>query len=368
MDETGGYANDSSNKGCENVYTCVMASCIVTLSSVLAIVGNSLNIIVLTTRKFLTKPHAYFLISLAVADLLTGMVDSFSVYSSITYTWPYGEPFCLLTNYVREALLEISLLMILCLNLERYIAISYPFRSKIWLTKNRSKAFIFLCWFVTFAFKIYLFFDVVYIVEYDKDIYACTPEYDNYKGFAIFSSVAIEVPALIILTITSVKLIVALKRLNSRKHREMFHGSLQRRYSTNSRNLRKNLHGFKVLVVIATVSYISLLPSLSLRLLYISDNDEEEGAALNLSWALEFSFFWLASCGSFANVFVYYFMDRNFSRCLRDMLQELKRALKRKRTTVLSRGCPLKENGSPTNQPLSVISDNRLNSQACTNV
>ncbi|KAJ8019666.1 Tachykinin-like peptides receptor 86C [Holothuria leucospilota] len=362
MDGSQDYDNNTSSRECFNGYGCAIASCIVTLFSALAIVGNSFNIIVLTTGKFLTKPHVYFLISLAIADLLTGVINLFSIYPSIAHIWPYGEAFCILTHYVREALLEISLLMILCLNLERYIAISYPFRSKIWVTRKRSKILIFLCWFVTFVLKIYLLFDVVFIVEYDDDVYACTAEYDNHKGIAITSSAMMEIPGLLILSITSVKLMMTLNGIDSKRRRRMLadQSSFRRRNSTKSRNLRKKLHGFKVLVVIATVSYITLLPSFTLDIIYIIREDEDEATAM--FWALEFAFFWLASCGSFANVFVYFFMDRHFSKCLREMVQKSKKASQR-RPAVLSPYGSSEEDSLAMNGNLSVISDNCLNSQ-----
>ncbi|KAJ8019667.1 hypothetical protein HOLleu_41340 [Holothuria leucospilota] len=126
---------------------------------------------------------------------------------------------------------------------------------------------IFLCWFVKLVLKIYLF-GVVFIVEYDDDVYACTAEYDNYKGIAITSSAMMEIPGLLILTIISVKLMLTLTWIHSSRRREMLgiQTPPRRRHLTDSRNLRRRLHGYKVLVVVATVSYITM-PSLTLHVI-----------------------------------------------------------------------------------------------------
>ncbi|XP_071822185.1 probable G-protein coupled receptor 21 [Apostichopus japonicus] len=301
---------------CAGVW-CSVASVVICIIASLAIFGNILNIFVLTSGKFLSKPHVYFLTSLAFSDLIIGVINLFAIYPSIEHDWPFSHLLCKLTNYVREVVLEVSILMMLCLNIERYIVISYPIRHRIWLSRKRCKMIIVVCWVLTLAGKIVLFFDDVFITEYNDDVYVCVTKYERNQKMAFFSVLVVEIPVLVILTLSSVKLMVTLHLANQRRSTMLAHRSTKQRKTSTSFKLKGDMKSYKMLIVIATITFVTLIPSLSLRIIYILKGCET--VRDRFSWALEFSFFWLASFGSFANVFVFSYMDKNFFKCLKKL-------------------------------------------------
>lgn len=297
--------------------SCLVATIVICITTALAISGNVLNIILLTSGKFLSKPHVYFLTSLALSDLITGVINAFSIYPSIEHDWPFSQTACNSLNYVRETVLEVSVLMILCLTVERYLVICYPIRHRIWLSRRRCKVIIVVCWVSTMAAKFHLLFDALFTTSYNDDVYVCVTKYDKHRNIAFLSPIVMELPVLAIVTLTSIKVMVTLHLANRRRSNMSVTSRTptgQRRTSTGF-ILQQNMKTFKMIIVIAAITFVTLIPSFSLRIIYILKGCET--VRDRFPWVLEFSFFWLASFGSFSNFFVFSFMDRNFFTCLR---------------------------------------------------
>lgn len=71
----------------------------------------------------------YYLLSLAVADLLCGLfVVPLSVYPAITGRWMFGDLMCRLAGYVEVTLWSVSVYTFMWISVDRYLAVRKPLR------------------------------------------------------------------------------------------------------------------------------------------------------------------------------------------------------------------------------------------------
>lgn len=71
----------------------------------------------------------YYLLSLAVADLLCGLfVVPLSVYPAITGRWMFGDLMCRLVGYVEVTLWSVSVYTFMWISVDRYLAVRKPLR------------------------------------------------------------------------------------------------------------------------------------------------------------------------------------------------------------------------------------------------
>ena len=114
--------------------------------SILTVLGNSLVIYLIISRKRLHKTVNWFLLSLAVADLCVGLVhfptmacNSASLCSKC------------ITTAVRWLFLSLSMTNLCALTVDRYIAIVTPLKCAIFKTKRRHFFLITAAWILPFV-------------------------------------------------------------------------------------------------------------------------------------------------------------------------------------------------------------------------
>lgn len=93
--------------------------------AVLAVVGNSLVIYVFKKERRLRRRTNYYIVSLAAADLLVGLLGiPFAVLSSVGR--PYNLHACLFTVSLLIVLCTISIFCLVAVSVDRYWAILHP--------------------------------------------------------------------------------------------------------------------------------------------------------------------------------------------------------------------------------------------------
>ena len=132
--------NSSNNFSCQNyqreldllvsstpiVYYSVLT--ILLLIEVLILFGNSLVVLAVLTSKSLRTVTNYFIVSLAIADLLVAIfVLPLSIYLVATrHIWRFGVLICELWVSFDVMLCTASILNLCCISLDRYLAITRP--------------------------------------------------------------------------------------------------------------------------------------------------------------------------------------------------------------------------------------------------
>ncbi|OCT78481.1 neuromedin-U receptor 1 [Xenopus laevis] len=114
-------------------------------------VGNILTCIVILKHKIMRTPTNYYLLSLAISDLLVlllGMpLELYELWSN--YPFVLGEGGCSFKTLLFETVCFASILNVTALSVERYIAVVHPLRAKYVVTRNHAKRVIFTVWVIS---------------------------------------------------------------------------------------------------------------------------------------------------------------------------------------------------------------------------
>uniref|UniRef100_A0A8C8SPP9 Motilin receptor n=1 Tax=Pelusios castaneus TaxID=367368 RepID=A0A8C8SPP9_9SAUR len=114
---------------------------------VVGVAGNLLTVLILWRCRELKTTTNLYLGSMAVSDLiiLLGLpLDLYRLWRS--RPWIFGQLLCRLSQYTSEACTYCTILHITALTVERYLAICFPLKAKVVITKRRVKAVIGALW------------------------------------------------------------------------------------------------------------------------------------------------------------------------------------------------------------------------------
>ncbi|XP_055042909.2 trace amine-associated receptor 13c-like [Misgurnus anguillicaudatus] len=119
--------NNSCVKGTHSVITQTVFYLILVSAMVVTILGNSVVIISIAHFKQLQTPTNILVMSLALADLLLGvMVMPLSVVRSVNGCWYYGDAVCLLHSSFDLFLTSVSIFHLIFIAIDRYQAVCHP--------------------------------------------------------------------------------------------------------------------------------------------------------------------------------------------------------------------------------------------------
>ena len=120
--------------------------------NLIVIVGNSLVIAAVFTYRALRTVTNTFIVSLAVADLLLGaVVLPFSSVNEILGWWPFGRIWCSAWLAIDVWVCTASILNLCAISLDRYLAISRPFRYPLLMSPTRAKVAVAVVWTLALA-------------------------------------------------------------------------------------------------------------------------------------------------------------------------------------------------------------------------
>ncbi|ELT90105.1 hypothetical protein CAPTEDRAFT_147802 [Capitella teleta] len=113
----------------------------------LAVIGNVMVMLVILTNRSMRNVTNYFLLNLAVADLLVSFVCMPLTVGELVYrVWIYGQFLCKVTIYLQGVCVGASVLTIMCLSLDRYVVIHHPVKSRRISTTRNVRAAIITIW------------------------------------------------------------------------------------------------------------------------------------------------------------------------------------------------------------------------------
>ncbi|XP_071171065.1 probable G-protein coupled receptor No9 [Mytilus edulis] len=123
-----------------------------TIINLVILAGNSLVIIaVITTRKLRTNTNTY-IVSLACSDILLGIfVIPFSASLEILTYWPFGEVWCSIWLAIDVLLCTASILNLLAISFDRYLAVTKPIQYASAMSRRRSKVLVTFVWLLSFV-------------------------------------------------------------------------------------------------------------------------------------------------------------------------------------------------------------------------
>ncbi|XP_028262437.1 neuromedin-U receptor 2 [Parambassis ranga] len=113
--------------------------------------GNVLTCAVIAKHKKMRNPTNFYLVSLAVSDLLVllfGMpLEVYDLWQN--YPFPFGEGGCYFKTFLFETVCFASILNVTALSVERYIAVVHPLKTRYLSTNQHAKRVITVVWVVS---------------------------------------------------------------------------------------------------------------------------------------------------------------------------------------------------------------------------
>ena len=89
--------------------------------------------------------------NLAISDLLFVTICIPSTAISYARDWPFGDVFCRLFQYINYVTCYGSVITLILLSLDRYLAVVYPVKSISWRTVCNTTMIIIVTWIITLA-------------------------------------------------------------------------------------------------------------------------------------------------------------------------------------------------------------------------
>ncbi|XP_054617366.1 trace amine-associated receptor 1-like [Dunckerocampus dactyliophorus] len=134
---------------------CVLLKIFLCLLSIIIICGNLLIIISVVYFKQLHTPTNYLILSLAVADLLVGvLVFPLTIEFTVTYCAYQEELLCKVRSSVDVTLSIASILHLCCISIDRYHAVCKPLTYRTTITVHVVVFMILMSWCLSVVFTI----------------------------------------------------------------------------------------------------------------------------------------------------------------------------------------------------------------------
>ncbi|XP_035497012.1 adrenoceptor alpha 1Aa [Scophthalmus maximus] len=169
-----------------NMVKAVVLGLVLGILIVFGIVGNILVILSVVCHRHLRTVTHYFIVNLAVADLLlSSTVLPFSAIFEILDRWVFGRAFCNVWAAVDVLCCTASIMSLCVISVDRYIGVSYPLRYPAIMTKHRALLAVMLLWVLSVIISIGPLFGWKEPAPEDDSICKITEE----PGYAIFSAV-----------------------------------------------------------------------------------------------------------------------------------------------------------------------------------
>lgn len=125
----------------------VVLGLLLSLFVVFALAGNLLVIVAITTDRHLRQSGNYFLVSLAIADMLVAVaVMTFAMVNDILGRWVFGPVLCNLWMSADVMCSTASILSLCSVSLDRYVHIRNPLHYERWVTARRALVAIAIIW------------------------------------------------------------------------------------------------------------------------------------------------------------------------------------------------------------------------------
>ncbi|XP_041050333.1 trace amine-associated receptor 1-like [Carcharodon carcharias] len=119
---------------------------ILTIIVVGTIFGNLLIIISIAYFTKLQTSTNAFILSLAVADFLVGIIVLPISMTKVVFGWHFGKTFCKLHTIMDVMLSTSSIMNLSCIAFDRFYAVCYPLKYRFRVSQKRVTVLLLICW------------------------------------------------------------------------------------------------------------------------------------------------------------------------------------------------------------------------------
>ncbi|XP_054458344.1 5-hydroxytryptamine receptor 2B [Anoplopoma fimbria] len=173
------------------------AALLIVMVIVPTIGGNILVILAVSLERKLQNATNYFLMSLAVADLLVGLLVMPIALITVLYNsdWPLPEPLCPIWLFLDVLFSTASIMHLCAISLDRYIAIKKPIQHSQYKSRAKAMVKIALVWLISICIAIPIPIKGLRNNHLPNNVtfnsnHTCMLKTDTFQEFIIFGSLA----------------------------------------------------------------------------------------------------------------------------------------------------------------------------------
>lgn len=280
---------------------------------VCTVVGNFLVVLSIAYFKQLQSPTNTFVMSLAVADCLVGLlVMPYSMIRTMEGCWYMGLLFCRLHSSLDVMLCTASIFHLGCIAFDRYYAVCNPLLYSLKMSHGRVAFLIFVCWSVPMLISFGPIMLDLHVAGVNIQLPTDVCVFLVNRVYAVTASVvAFYVPSVIML-IAYWKIFKAAKRqamqisaMESQMAAGVGKDSSKKQQHRN--NMRRERKAAKTLGIIMGVFLIFWMPFFTTNIVDPFIEYSTDGVVWDI-------FLWLGYTNSSLNPFLYGFFNRSFRK------------------------------------------------------
>jgi hypothetical protein len=298
-----------------NTYLFVLITIIIFV--IVTILGNTLVLVATWRERSLHEPNKYFIVCLAVADLLVGMIlEPLFVFQLIFGALAGNNDVCRFMVWLDTVALTASIYSLTFISFDRYLKMRKPLQYRCRMTTSKSLKIILIIWFISTAFA-------TYAATPDSGSWGIlltakaicgVPDFSKAKRFyTILAVSAFFLPTLVILIMYALIFVVVHKRQKMLRNGELGQTFNDR---NQQRAFLQNLKTIRVLLVVAGVFILCWGPFFITHLLGFYSRESIKIVAILVGLVLPYF-------NSLCNPIIYACLDRTYREAFKNLFQRM---------------------------------------------
>ena len=284
-----------------------LRTCFIAIIGLLIISGNILSIAVTRRVSTLADSTKVLMTSLAVYDLLVGNLTIFAFIASALDRWPFGDVVCEIIAVGSTMFFIMSMFSIVYLNIERYIAVTRPYKFPVLCSRGRVITLVL----VTSTLMLITAIGLKVTPGLGKpSVYLSGAAVCFLNNGASFKIINIFSLIFVILIPVSIMICIYCRMIKISRDHEL-------RINHNNPNEANNQgnKAMKTFIVVSLSLAVCYTPFLISRVV------ESLSGVSSPDW-LQFIVIWLSFCNSVFNVYIYCLFNQSFRQMAKKIISE----------------------------------------------